>query len=508
MKKSYFIAVYFICGALILLGTNQAFATKIMNSSQPKISTNGKIITFEDGFADLADELLPTVVNVSTKQKIKPKNVPQIPQFGPNSPFEDMFRDFFDRYGGDRHGSSPQQISSLGSGFVIDAAKGYIVTNNHVVEHADDVRIILHDDTTIEAKVIGKDKKTDIAVLQIKTNHKLVAAKWGNSDEARVGNWVFAIGNPFGLGGTVTAGIISARQRDINAGPYDDFIQTDASINRGNSGGPMFNIKGEVIGVNTAIFSPTGGSVGIGFAVPSNLAKNVVAQLIKYGKTKRGWLGVKIQNVSDEIAESLGLEKTMGALVSSVIEDGPAAKAKIKTGDIILKFDGKEVSEMRQLPRIVAETEVGKKVEVVLWRDGKKITTKVKLGELEKAEEEGLVASNDNLPNGENAPLNNGVEFKEFGFKLSPLNPNLRQKYNIAKDVNGLVIVEVNSDGSAYEKGLREGDVIVEAGQELVNSTKDFRKIVKSSIKANKKSILLLIARNGDLRFVGLRIKK
>ena len=509
MRKNYFIAILAICAFSISFAIGNSYAMEAMNTV-PKISTDGHKVNFEDGFANLADRLLPTVVNVSTRQKIKDRQMPNMPEFAPNSPFEDMFRDFFDRYGGDRHRAPrKREVSSLGSGFVIDAKNGYIVTNNHVVEHADDVKIILHDDTSIEAEIIGRDKKTDIAVLKVKTNHKLVAAKWGDSSKARVGNWVFAIGNPFGLGGTVTAGIISARQRDINAGPYDDFIQTDASINRGNSGGPMFNIEGEVIGVNTAIFSPTGGSVGIGFAIPSNLAKNVVAQLIKYGKTKRGWLGVKIQKVTDEIAESLGLSEAYGALVSSVVEEGPASKANIKAGDIILEFDGKKVTEMRQLPRIVAETEVGKKVSVILWRDGKRVTTKVKLGELEKAEEDGLIASVDDKSNNSSSnSQSSGIEFKEFGMKLLPLTVALRQKFNIAKDINGLVILDIEEDSSAYNKGLQRGDVIVEAGQEQLNSTKDFRKVIKKAKKAKKKSILLLISRDGDLRFVGLRFKR
>src|SRR5690606_38601045 len=275
---------------------------------------------------------------------------------------------------------------SLGSGFVVDAENGYIVTNNHVVRDADEVRVTFHNDETVEAEVIGRDEKTDLAVLKVATDTKLTQVKFGDSDALRVGDWVVAIGNPFGLGGTVTAGIVSARGRDIGQGPYDDFIQTDASINRGNSGGPLFNLDGDVIGINTAIFSQSGGSVGIGFAISSKLASSVATQLREFGRTRRGWLGVRIQQVTDEIAESLGLDTARGALVADVTPDGPAKASGIQAGDVILKFAGQDVSEMRELPRIVAETEVGKTVSVAVWRDGKVQEFTAKLGELEAAE--------------------------------------------------------------------------------------------------------------------------
>ncbi|HJS32758.1 MAG TPA: Do family serine endopeptidase, partial [Alphaproteobacteria bacterium] len=316
------------------------------------------------GFADLAERLLPAVVNISTTQTVRQdrnqqqgpqqgpqgerRRGPEVPQFPPGSPFEEFFREFFDRQG--RPDAPPRRTQSLGSGFVIDST-GYVVTNNHVIAEADEIKVILHDDTQLAAKVIGRDPKTDLAVLKVEPSKPLTAVKFGNSDQTRVGDWVVAIGNPFGLGGTVTAGIVSARARDINAGPYDDFIQTDASINRGNSGGPMFNLAGEIIGINTAIYSPSGGSVGIGFAIPANLAKPVIDQLRVSGKVRRGWLGVQIQSVTDEIAESLGLNKARGALVARVTENSPAAKGKIESGDVILKFDGKDVTEMRRLPR-------------------------------------------------------------------------------------------------------------------------------------------------------------
>jgi len=320
-----------------------------------------------DGFADLADKLQPAVVNISTTQTVKPEQhsestTPELPQFPPGSPFEEFFKDFFNRNNphggtGSQNQAEAHKATSLGSGFIIDAT-GYVVTNNHVIADADSITVILHDDTNLKAELVGRDTKTDIAVLKVKTDKPLTAVAWGDSDKSRVGDWVLAIGNPFGLGGTVTAGILSARQRDINSGPYDDFLQTDASINRGNSGGPMFNMDGEVIGINTAIYSPSGGSIGIGFAIPSSLAHEVVSELIQEPDhaVHRGWLGVRIQAVTDEIAESLGLDKAHGALVASVSDNGPAQNAGIQPGDVILTFDGKTVEDMRHLPRLVAET--------------------------------------------------------------------------------------------------------------------------------------------------------
>ncbi len=342
-------------------------------------------------FAPLARQLLPAVVNISTTQAVQPRpgrpDAPEVPQAPPGSPFEEFFRDFFNR---NRPEGAPQQPQrpqrrgqSLGSGFIIDAAQGIVVTNNHVIDGADEINVILGDNTTIRAELLGTDPRTDIAVLRIRTDKPLTAVPWGNSDEAQVGDWVIAIGNPFGLGGSVTAGIVSARGRDIRQGLYDDFIQTDAAINRGNSGGPLFNLQGEVIGINTAIYSPSGGSIGIGFAIPSNLAQRIVAQLRENGRVRRGWLGVNIQQVTDEIAEALRLPGgARGALVARAQDGGPAATAGIRNGDIILRFNGVEVREMRNLPRIVADNMVGAQVPVVVWRDGKEETITVTLGEL------------------------------------------------------------------------------------------------------------------------------
>ena len=346
-------------------------------------------------FADLAEKLLPAVVNVSTTQTIARDDYQDFQdlQIPPGSPFEEFFHEFMDRQqpnGKKQHNAEKQhkqrKATSLGSGFVIDPS-GFIVTNYHVVQDADEITIILQDDTNLPATVVGKDKKTDLALLKVTTKKPLPAVVWGDSDKARVGDWIIAIGNPFGFGGTVTAGIISARARDINSGPYDDYLQTDAPINRGNSGGPMFNMDGEVIGINTAIFSPTGASAGIGFAIPSAMAKSVVDQLKESGHTRRGWLGVRIQVVTPEIAESLGLGVPRGALVSSATSSGPAAEAKIEPGDVIINFDGKDVPDMHRLPRLVAETEVGKTVPMIVVRKGKEVTLRVKVGELESHDE-------------------------------------------------------------------------------------------------------------------------
>ncbi len=458
-----------------------------------------------DSFADLVEQLNPTVVNISTSQTVETPQGGQRPEnpFPPGSPFEEFFKDFFDRNRpqGDGNGNgSPQRkrrATSLGSGFIIDA-KGIVVTNNHVIDGADEITVVLQNGERLEAELVGKDPKIDIAVLKVKSEKPLPATKWGLSDDARVGDWVIAIGNPFGLGGTVTAGIISARGRDINAGPYDSFIQTDAAINKGNSGGPLFNLRGEVIGINTAIISPTGGSAGIGFAVPSLMAKRVIDQLIKYGRTRRGWLGVRIQSVTDEIAEGLGLDKARGALVAGITEGSPSADAGIEAGDVITSFDGKDIPEMRALPRIVAETEVGKEVDVKVWRKGETKTLKVTLGELEKAEQ---VASVDPTA----APENKERALSSLGLKLSAITPELREKYGI-KGEKGVVVTEIEEGGSAAEKGLRAGDVIIEVSQEEVETPADVAEKVNEVQENERKSVLLLVKRGEDLRFVAVRL--
>ncbi|MBI1272676.1 MAG: Do family serine endopeptidase [Alphaproteobacteria bacterium] len=455
-------------------------------------------------YADLAEKLLPAVVNISTTSKRGFDNaeetMPDMPQFPPGSPFEDFFRDFMERH----QGMTPQQrkVTSLGSGFIIDP-DGLIVTNNHVIQDADEITVILHDDTNLKAEVVGRDKKTDLALLKVKPKKKLQAVQWGDSDKMRVGDPVLAIGNPFGLGGTVTAGIISARARDINSGPYDDYLQTDASINRGNSGGPMFNLDGEVIGINTAIFSPTGGSVGIGFAIPAALAKGIVTQLKDHGYTKRGWLGVKIQTVTDDIASSLGLDKARGALVSEVTPGGPAEKAGLKSGDVITGFDGKDVDEMRRLPRMVAETPVDKKVDIDLWRDGKKRTLGLKLGELKPSDDE----DDEDKPTSdakENTPKADKID--DLGVSVIPLSSDMRKRYSIKTETKGMLVTDVKLNGPADDRGLQSGDIIAEINQKAVTSSDEVKKQVAAA-KKDKKPVLMLVERKGDMRFVAVPLR-
>ncbi len=472
-----------------------------------------------DGFADLAAKLLPAVVNISSTQTIKPDKGggsgsggsgdgggnqpgPDIPQFPPGSPFEEFFKDFLNRnqrQGQGQQQALPRQQTSLGSGFIIDPS-GLVVTNNHVIDDADDITVTLQDDTNFKAEVVGRDTKTDLALLRIKSSKPLPSVKFGDSDQTRVGDWVLAIGNPFGLGGSVTAGILSARAREINAGPYDDFLQTDASINRGNSGGPMFNMNGEVIGINTAIYSPSGGSIGIGFAIPANLAKPVIDQIKQFGHPRRGWLGVNIQSVSDEIAESLGLDKPRGALIASVHDGGPAQVAGIQPGDVVLTFDGKEVADMRHLPRIVAETAIDKSVKVTVWRKRKEVTLDVKVGELQEDNQQAAASPKEKPP----APPVDVV--KALGLSLANLTPELRDRYGLADDVSGVVITDIDAGGPAADKGVRAGDVVVEVAQDSVKTTAQILSKVDEAKKAGRKSVLLLVDRQGDLRFVAVKL--
>ncbi len=474
-----------------------------------------------DGFADLAAKLLPAVVNISTTQTAKADTGtgtgtgeharPELPQFPPGSPFEEFFKNFFDHqqdHGGEQ--GKPQaetrRTTSLGSGFIIDST-GYVVTNNHVINDADEITVILHDNTNLKATLVGRDTKTDIAVLKIKSDKPLTAVPWGDSDAARVGDWVLAIGNPFGLGGTVTAGILSARQRDINSGPYDDFLQTDASINRGNSGGPMFNMDGQVIGINTAIYSPSGGSIGIGFAIPSSMAKEVVNELIHEADhtVHRGWLGVRIQAVTEEIGESLGLDKPHGALVASVNDKGPAQLGGIEPGDIVLTFDGKSVDDMRHLPRLVAETPVDKVVTVTVWRKRHEVTLKVKLGRLNETETASATDQGKDKDKGKPRKEDTAV-VNALGLTLSNITPTLKEKFSLSDDAKGVVVVEVGKDSSAAEKGIKAGDVIMEAAQEEIQTTSQVTAKIDAAKKSGRKSILLLVQRQGDLRFVALRL--
>lgn len=447
-------------------------------------------------FADLAERLSPAVVNISTTQTLPQSNDSlQMPEFPPGSPFEELFKDFLERNG--QGSGPPRKVNSLGSGFVIDP-KGIIVTNNHVIEGAEVITVNFTDGRSLQAELVGKDDKVDLAVLRVKSDKPLPYVSFGDSDKARVGDWVLAIGNPFGLGGSVSAGIVSARNRDINAGPYDDFIQTDAAINRGNSGGPLFNMDGEVVGINTAIISPSGGSIGIGFSVPSQVAKPVVDQLIEFGETRRGWLGVRIQSVTDDMAEALGLDKPVGALVAGVTDKGPAGEAGLKTGDVITKFDGHDVPEMRTLPRLVASTQIGKTVDVDVIRDGKQKTFRVKVGKLESESEEASA-----VEPGESVTPNQAEKgIDTLGLTLTALTPDARSRYQIPTDTRGVLISAVDPKGPSADKGLQPGDVIVEVALEPVSSPEDVSKRVKAVKQSGKKSVLLLLSRQGNIEFV------
>ncbi|MCB1422595.1 MAG: DegQ family serine endoprotease [Nitratireductor sp.] len=451
--------------------------------------------------ADLAEGLLGAVVNISTSQKVKQRrpNLP-IPQVPEGSPFQEFFDDLFPR---DDDGDAPtRNRQSLGSGFVI-SADGLIVTNNHVIADADEIVANFADGSKLVAELVGTDPKTDLAVLRVKPDGDLPFVSLGDSEKSRIGDWVMAIGNPFGLGGSVSIGIVSAIGRDINSGPYDNFIQTDAAINRGNSGGPLFNMSGEVIGINTAIISPSGGSIGIGFAIPSALAKPVVDQLVEFGETRRGWLGVQIQLVSEEIAESLGLADAKGALVGDVFKDGPADKAGIQSGDIVLSFDGKDIDTMRDLPRVVADTPVGKEVDVVLFRKGEKQTVQVEVGRLEEGEK-AITASQ------ENDTGDKDVDAAEpmLGMMLEELSDELRDAEGVSAEVKGVFILKVEEGSSAEDKGIEAGNVIIEVNQEMVTTPKDVAERVADLKKSGRKNALLMIAsKEGDIRFVVVRIE-
>src|SRR3984885_9252926 len=465
-----------------------------------------------DGIADVAEKVIDAVVNISTSQTVEAKNGPSgegrgaMPQLPPGSPFEEFFDDFFKNRrggpGGPKGGDlQPHKTNSLGSGFIVDTS-GIVVTNNHVIADADEINVILNDGSKFKAELVGVDKKTDLAVLKFKPSKPLIAVKFGDSDKLRLGEWVIAIGNPFSLGGTVTAGIVSARNRDISSGPYDNYIQTDAAINRGNSGGPLFNLDGEVVGVNTLIISPTGGSIGIGFAVPSKTVASVVDQLRQFGELRRGRVGVRIQQVTDEIAESLNIKPARGALLAGGDDKGPANPAGIEPGDVVVKFDGKDVKEPKDLSRVVADTAVGKEVDVVVIRKGQEETKKVTLGRLEDNDKP-QPASAKSTPEPEKP-----VTQKALGLDLANLSKDLRSRYKIKDSVKGVVVTGVDNASDAAEKRLSPGDVIVEVAQEAVSNAADIKKRVEQLKKDGKKSVLLLVSNaDGELRFVALSVQ-
>ncbi|MGA0057731.1 MAG: DegQ family serine endoprotease [Pelagibacteraceae bacterium] len=443
-----------------------------------------------DSFADLAEKLMPSVVNISTTQTIKTTNNPFPFQFPPGSPFEEMFKDF--------NQPTERKASSLGSGFIVDK-EGTVITNNHVINNAEDI-VVRVGEKEYKAKIVGADPYMDIAVLKIESKDTFTPVKFGDSDKARVGDWVMAIGNPFGLGGTVTAGIISARNRDINLTRYDDFIQTDASINQGNSGGPLFNMDGDVVGINTAIIAPNqSGSIGIGFAIPSNAASSVIDQLVKFGETKRGWLGVRIQEVTKEIADVEKLKNTEGALVASVGEKSPAEKAGLQPGDIILKFDGQKIDTMRTLPKLVSRTEVGKTVELEIWRDKKLITKKLTLGRLESSEDF----------KAENKPINPKKEESEIEvlkITVRDVSPQDIESRKLDKKTEGVVILEIGNK-SPLTGLLQAGDIILEVQKNKVSSADDLNKQIETINKKGEQTLLLtIINNNNQRRYLGVKI--
>ena len=440
-----------------------------------------------ESFADLAEKLMPSVVNISTTTTITTQSNPFPFQFPPGSPFEDMFKEF----------GAPQErkSSALGSGFIIDE-KGIVVTNNHVIQDAEDIIIRVNGDKEFKANVIGADPLSDIAVLQLDTKEKFIPVKFGDSDKARIGDWVIAIGNPFGLGGTVTSGIISARNRSIGLSRYEDYIQTDASINSGNSGGPLFDMKGDVIGINTAILGRNG-SIGIGFSIPSNSAKIVIDQLIKFGETKRGWLGVRIQDVTKEIADVEKLDEPRGALVASVAENSPSDKAGVKAGDIILEFNGEKIQEMKQLPIIVARTEVGKKVKVKIWRNKKEIIKTITLGRLETSEDFKIAEKN-------KKPQELRVEDLKISVR-DITNEDIKAR-NLPNQTSGLVITKIDKD-SPLQNSIEENSIILEAQKKKIRSVIDLEQVVKQVLKTNQKTILLVIYNSqNQRRYIGIKL--
>ncbi|MCA1491706.1 Do family serine endopeptidase [Sinorhizobium alkalisoli] len=496
-RPEYFRSVV-LAAATALILSNGAFAETAM--PRPPIGP--------PSVADLAEGVLDAVVNISISQNVKSSEdnapMPQVPE---GSPHQEFFDEFFK---GQRGGARPRTVNSLGSGFIVDPA-GYIVTNNHVVQDADDIEINLSDGTSLKAKLVGMDTKTDLALLKVEPKTPLKAVTFGDSRKIRIGDWVMVVGNPFGLGVSVSVGVVSARGRNINAGPYDNFIQTDAAINRGNSGGPLFNMQGEVIGINTAILSQTGMSVGIGFAVPAELAVNVVNQLKEFGETRRGWLGVRIQPVSDDIAESLKMERPHGALVSGIIEGGPIAHGEIKAGDIITRFDGADIAETRDLIRAVGESAVGKAVDVVIIREGKEQTVRITLGRLEDGEQ---LAKAVTVPEGQGtepqdpqaAPL--PASDAVLGMKLAVLDEDRRKAFGIAETIEGVVVTEVRPNSPAAERRLEPGDVIVEVGQEAMATPEDVTARVEALKADGRRNALLMIAnKSGELRFVTVRME-
>ncbi len=462
-----------------------------------------------ESFADLAARLLPGVVTISSSESVamNDENMPPIPGFPPGSPFEQFFHDFMQHQHdqgqggpgqGGKDGAPPlEKRQSLGSGFIIDEA-GIIVTNNHVIKGADTITVTLHDGTSLPAKLLGADSRMDLAVLQVDAGHKLPAVDWGDSDKARIGDWVMAIGNPFGLGGTVTTGIVSARGRDIHEGPYDNFIQTDAPINMGNSGGPLFDMDGDVIGINTAIYSPSGGSIGIGFSIPANAARVVVDQLWHYGHARRGYLGITIQDVSKDIAESLGLKDAGGAMVAGLVKGAPGDKAGLKTGDVILSFDGKPVADSHSLPRMVAATEIGKSVPIEIWRGSAKQTVQAVVAELPEEPKQASLS----LP--AKPQLAAPLSIDALGLSVATIDEAMRGKFHLGSDQKGVVVTDVGSGSAAADRGVKPGDIILEVQQHEVHAPADVADEIASVKREKRQNVLILLQSDGGTHWVPL----
>ncbi len=490
----------FAATAMLLTGIGVGIISLAVEANTtPPASAGITNININDGFSSLVKAVKPAVVNISTISRSKPTSK-NIPHFGNrNAPeLEEFLKRFFgeeffgEQFGGQDSVPRTRETRSLGSGFII-SEDGVVITNNHVVQDADEIEIVFQDGKRYPATVTGRDQKSDIAVLKIDTDSPLPYVSFGDSDAAEVGDWVIAIGNPFGLGGTVTVGIVSARGRDIQSGPYDDFIQIDAPINRGNSGGPLFNTKGEVIGINSAIFSPSGGSVGIGFSIPSAFVQNIVNQIIDTGTVERGWLGVQIQTVTDDIAEGLGLEEAYGALVSQVIADSPAERAGLQTGDVIIRYDNQRVDEMRDLPRLVANTQANSEVTLDIWRNESQTSVSALIS---KTDDESESVATVEASRSEDT----------LGLVLSPLNDELRKQYSVKEDTQGVIITDIDPASEAAGRGVRVGDVIQKIGRTVVTTVEMIDQAIKLALKGDKTSLLLLIDREGQVLFVAIPV--
>lgn len=497
--------VAYLLGALVLAGLAAALAPALAQTRAGPPSV-----------APIAEKLLEAVVNISINQTLKGAEGAPLPKVPKGAPFEDFFEDFFNRKGS--KSPAERKVSAQGSGFVIDGKEGLIVTNNHVIDGADEIVVNFSDGSKLKVeKVLGKDSKTDLALLKVAPKRPLPQVAFGSSGRMKVGDWVMAIGNPFGLGGSVSVGIISAKQRDINTGPYDDYLQTDAAINKGNSGGPLFNMDGEVIGINTAIISPSGYSVGIAFAVPSDTASVVIDQLRLYGETRRGWLGVNIQSLTEDLAETHGVKENSGAFISSVAPGGPAAKAGLLEGDVVLRFDGKDIASMRALRSIVAQTQIGKEVDIEVVRKGARKTFKVAVGrlaeEVKPAAKPGVRSSPKSRSKGgkqkdSSVEPQNSQGRSLIGLVLAPLTDDLRAKHGLGANVRGVIVLEVDPASPAAERNVKPGDVIVEAAQEQVTSIDDVVQGIERMRSSGRNALLLRIEDSkGDLRFVAVPVQ-